>query len=142
MNLLNSCVLLLQFFKIFLFFFYVFHYITKLQTEIQGPQITFSWEVVKTFRKDLALELSWCCGQETKLQNMEFIILSLCHCICHIFKRTITEEVKSNATSCFMDWITEEKYYHHITGNQIHKTIIKEYPKNSARKQFSKCFHY
>ena len=40
----------------FSLFFYVFHYITKLQTEIQGRQITFRHEESKTFRKDLTLQ--------------------------------------------------------------------------------------
>ena len=53
--LLKSCVLLLQFFKIFLFSFHVFHYITKLQTEMQDRQITFRWEGTETFIIDLAL---------------------------------------------------------------------------------------
>ena len=53
LNLLKS--LILQFLKIFLFFFYVFHYITKLQTRIQGQQITFRREGAETFRKDLTL---------------------------------------------------------------------------------------
>ena len=39
----------------FSFFFYVFHYITKLQTESQGRQITFRNEEAETFRKILAL---------------------------------------------------------------------------------------
>ena len=53
--LLKSCVLLLQFFKIFLFSFHVFHYITKLQTEMQDRQITFRWEGTETFIIDLTL---------------------------------------------------------------------------------------
>ena len=52
LNLLKS--LILQFLKIFLFF-YVFHYITKLQTEIQDRQKTFRREGAETFRKDLTL---------------------------------------------------------------------------------------
>ena len=40
-----------------------------------------------------------------------------------------------------MDWITAEKYYHHITGNQIHKTIIKEVqkivPENNSQNAFT-----
>ena len=39
----------------FSFSFYVFHYITKLQTEVQGRQITFRREGAETFREDLAL---------------------------------------------------------------------------------------
>ena len=39
----------------FSFFFYVFYYIFKLQTDIQGQQVTFRRVGVKTFRKDLAL---------------------------------------------------------------------------------------
>ena len=39
----------------FSFLFYIFHYLTKLQTEIQGRQKTFRHEEAETFRKDLAL---------------------------------------------------------------------------------------
>ena len=39
----------------FSFFFYVFHYITKLQIEIQGRQRTSRRKEAETFRKYLAL---------------------------------------------------------------------------------------
>ena len=55
--LLKSYVLLLQFLKTFLFSFHVFHYITKLQTEIQDRQITFRCEGTETFIIDLVVML-------------------------------------------------------------------------------------
>ena len=113
-------------------FFYVYHYITKSQTEVQRRQITSRREWAETIRKNLSVQQFQ--RTKTKLQNIEFLIL--CDCIYHIFKRTFPEEVKSSATYLLyaLFKIPAEKRLQSRNWNQIHKAMIKQDHANSSRK--------
>ena len=94
---------------------------------------------LKHLKEDLGLQQILCYGKEVKLQFLGLTRLSLCDCIYLI----------SNCNNCwgskvkrgiFALWFEYpwKNFYHHITENQIQKSMIKEDYRNGIRKQRSK----